>query len=257
MATLLNKHMYDKNASIFQKYIALTTQKPLLVETALGKIKSEFDLKKDGEFTFLDIGCGDGIVTAPLADRLNELVSVNTICIEPSTDLIADFKARSFRPVTFIQENAEAIPDLPKADFILMSHLLPYIEDVDSFLAKVKAALSPRGLALIVINNEESDDSIIKGETLGKVDSLSVEAQKILKTKGIRFSVDTINSIIDASGCREMTETGKTIISFFKHKPFGEIPEEQKDKLREIILELADKDGMLTKKEDYIWIYAE
>jgi ubiquinone/menaquinone biosynthesis C-methylase UbiE len=247
--------MYDNDSSIFQNYVALTTQKPILVSRVIDEIKKHF---KTNQFAFLDIGCGDGIVTVPIINSLkNDYEKLEVICIEPSLDLINAFKKKTDYGVDFINKDVESISQLPKADFILMSHLLSYVQNTGTFLENAHQALSQNGLGLIVINNPNSDDSVIKRQLLaGKDDNMSAIIQGVLSDRSIDYYVETIDSTIDVSGVTEMDDKGKTVIEFFKHQRFNEIPEDQINELRQAVLELCNSDGKLIKREDYIWIRA-
>ncbi len=146
--------------------------------------------------------------------------------------------------------------ELPLSDFILISHSLLYINDLDSFLDKVIKALSKNSMALIVVSNPFSDDAKIKNQILDKKDKepLSFRIQKLLNKKKITFEKEVIESTMDVSGLLNMSEEGKNLIEFFYHKSFDEILDNDVKSMRELILSYANKEGYLTKKEDYFWV---
>ena len=249
----LNKHMYDNNSSIFQRYVSLTTQKPILVDKVISKLDNNF---LNREMHFLDIGCGDGIVTMPIIETLNKTSKVIATCIEPSSDLLKDFKSMTTMNIEFINKDVESLDQLPKSDFILLSHVLPYISDRYIFLDKVIEALNPNGRALIVVSNPNGDDLKVKNMVLNKESdtSLSTTLQNILNKQKISFNVEMVESTIDVSGVTEMNEDGKTIIEFFKHLKFNDISDDDIQKIRHTVLNIANEKGQLIKREDYIWI---
>ena len=59
-------NFYKKQSNIFQTYIKNTNQKEILIKNLVKKISEDFDLEKDKEFVFTDIGAGDGRVTIPI-----------------------------------------------------------------------------------------------------------------------------------------------------------------------------------------------
>ena len=87
-----NLKLYKENPSIFQRYIALTNQKQILIDKVCKKI-IENNISK--ELSLLDIGCADGMVTDKIIDKLRQLYQLEVTCIETSKELINQFKART------------------------------------------------------------------------------------------------------------------------------------------------------------------
>jgi ubiquinone/menaquinone biosynthesis C-methylase UbiE len=248
--------MYDKSATIFQRYIALTNQKPILAKRVAQKINQLIDENKMTEFTFVDIGSGDGVVTAPIVRSVKNRIALHTVCIEPSEDLALECtEMLGNDEVEYISSYIEDT-FLPDADFVLMAHVLPYIKDISGVLGKVSRSLKAHGAGLIVINNKTSDDTLIKNETATQSDGLiSSNIQQKLIDLGLRVSVECVESTIDAKGCKVMDEKGKDLISFFKHLSFEDIPTKEVEDIRSSVLTLMNSDGNLIKREDYIWFY--
>lgn len=160
--------------------------------------------------------------------------------------------------MNLINKDVELLEELPVSDFILISHSLPYINDLESFLEKVVKAMSKESITLIVVSNPFSDDKKIKNQILNKKDKepLSSKIQELLNKKKIPFEKEVIESTIDVSGLLNMSEEGKTLIEFFNHKRFDEIPYNDIQSMRKLILSYANQQGHLIKKEDYFWISA-
>lgn len=134
-----------------------------------------------------------------------------------------------------------------------MAHLFGYIDDPKKEIHKVFKALNEDGIGLIVIDNKESDDSVLRREILHNYQNISAELGEILAANKISYEKEIVKSEIDISGCFNMNDNGKTIISFLRHKKFSELKELEIKELRDFILKLA-KDSNLTKIEDYLWI---
>ncbi len=184
-------------------------------------------------------------------------MDIITTGIEASSTLINDFKRKTNMNIEFINKNVELIDNLPNSDFILISHVLSYINNLDNFVDKIIEALNKKGTALIVVNNPCSDDVIIKRQTLNQqknYSSTSYNIQKLLSEKKISFDVEIVESTIDVSGIDKMNENGRTIIEFFYHKKFDDISDDNIQNMRNSILNYANKNGQLVKKEDYLWI---
>ena len=172
-----NLKLYKENPSIFQKYIALTNQKQILIDKVCKKIIENNISKK---LSLLDIGCADGMVTDKIIDKLRQLCQLEVTCIETSKELINQFKARTDYDINFINENVESLDKLPKSDFILIAHVVSYINNLEKFIDKVINSLNSKGIALIVVSNDYSDDkkvkNILKGQKIEATISTSVKS---------------------------------------------------------------------------------
>ena len=186
-------------------------------------------------------------------NKLIEEYLLDATVIEKSTSLINEFKSKTNLNIKIINEDVENIDTLPKSDFILMSHIVSYINDLDKFLKKVINSLNKKGIALIVVSNEHSDDIM----TLEKKDKNKIleRIKQILINNHVRYDIEIVESTIDVSGVYDMNDDGKTLIEFFKHKGINDIPSNEISKLRKEILEIANKDKKIIKKENYIWFY--
>jgi SAM-dependent methyltransferase len=102
---------------------------------------------------FLDVGAGNGQVTAWLLDRFDQ-----TIAIEPSSSLSADLRRTCPAAKVLAVPILEARPDV-LADLVLCSHVLYYIERSEwgSTLAQMASWLSPEGTLVVVLQNHETD----------------------------------------------------------------------------------------------------
>jgi len=249
-----NLELYRENPSIFQKYIALTNQKQILIDKVYNKIIDHNISKK---LTLLDIGCADGMVTVQIIEKLRKLYKLKVTAIEASAELISCFKSRINYDITFINENVESFDELPKSDFILIAHVVSYIDNLEKFLDKVMNSLNNKGIALIVVSNNNSDDKKVKS-SLNKQnskDTISDNVKKVLTKKRVKYDVEIVDSEIDVSGIENMNEDGKIIIEFFKHKRFKEISSDEINDIRNIILKMSNEDKKIIKREDYIWIF--
>lgn len=251
---MLDSKFYNKNSSIFQRFIALTNQKEILINRVCNKIKGNNNSKN---ISLLDIGCADGMVTTRIIDKLKQNYNLEVTGIEASKELIDQFRNKEDYDINLINENVETIEKLPESDFILMAHVVIYINDLEKLLDKVNDALNKNGIALIVVINDDSDDKKVKNYLNGQHDgnSMSTIVQDVLSKKNINYNIETVESEIDVSGVEELNDNGKTIIEFLKHKKIEDISADEIDAMKNIILELSNENKKLIKKEDYIWIF--
>ena len=251
---MLDSKFYNKNSSIFQRFIALTNQKEILINRVCNKIKGNNNSKN---ISLLDIGCADGMVTTRIIDKLKQNYNLEVTGIEASKELIDQFRNKEDYDINLINENVETLEKIPKADFILMAHVVTYINDLEKLLDKAMEALNRNGTALIVVSNDDSDDKKVKNYLNGQHDenSMSTIVQDVLSKKNINYNIETVESEIDVSGVEELNDNGKTIIEFLKHKKIEDISADEIDAMKNIILELSNENKKLIKKEDYIWIF--
>ena len=251
---MLDSKFYNKNSSIFQRFIALTNQKEILINRVCNKIKGNNNSKN---ISLLDIGCADGMVTTRIIDKLKQNYNLEVTGIEASKEIIDQFRNKKDYDINLINENVETLKKIPKADFILMAHVVTYINDLEKLLDKVNDALNKNGIALIVVINDDSDDKKVKNYLNGQHDgnSMSTIVQDVLSKKNINYNIETVESEIDVSGVEELNDNGKTIIEFLKHKKIEDISADEIDAMKNIILELSNENKKLIKKEDYIWIF--
>ena len=251
---MLDSKFYNKNSSIFQRFIALTNQKEILINRVCNKIKGNNNSKN---ISLLDIGCADGMVTTRIIDKLKQNYNLEVTGIEASKELIDQFRNKKDYDINLINENVETLEKIPKADFILMAHVVTYINDLEKLLDKAMEALNRNGTALIVVSNDDSDDKKVKNYLNGQHDenSMSTIVQDVLSKKNINYNIETVESEIDVSGVEELNDNGKTIIEFLKHKKIEDISADEIDAMKNIILELSNENKKLIKKEDYIWIF--
>ena len=245
---MLDSKFYNKNSSIFQRFIALTNQKEILINRVCNKIKGNNNSKN---ISLLDIGCADGMVTTRIIDKLKQNYNLEVTGIEASKELIDQFRNKKDYDINLINENVETLEKIPKADFILMAHVVTYINDLGKLLDKVIDALNKNGIALIVVSNDDSDDKKVKNYLNGQHDenSMSIIVQDVLSKKNINYNIETVESEIDVSGVEELNDNGKTIIEFLKHKKIEDISADEIDAMKNIILELSNENKKLIKKE--------
>ena len=250
---MLDMNLYKDNSSIFQKYISLTNQKQILIDKVCKKIIDNINLKK---IKLLDIGCADGAVTLKIIENIRNSYQLEVTVIEASTELINRFKSKMEYDINFINENVESIDILPQSDFILMAHIVSYINNLDCFLDKIINSLNENGIALIVVSNDYSDDKKVKNYLNNSKDknSTSTIVKSILSKKKIKYDVEIVESNIDVSGIEEMNEKGKVIIEFLEHKKIEDISDNRINDMRNMILNIAKGNKKIIKREDYIWI---
>ncbi len=82
--------------------------------------------------------------------------------IEQSEELIHIFQEQSNDTrVNFIHDFVENT-EIPKSDFILVSHVFQYIADIPLLLGRIYESLKPGGVCMIIGLNNQSHDVLLK-----------------------------------------------------------------------------------------------
>src|SRR5262245_2934084 len=107
-------------------------------------------LTLDGSERILDVGCGDGKVTAQIAARVPR---GSVLGVDPSRDMIA-FASSRFGPpahanLRFEVADARRLPYRNEFDLVVSFNALHWVPEQGAALAAIRAALKPGGRALL------------------------------------------------------------------------------------------------------------
>ena len=133
--------MTEWNAEAYSERNALQTW---LADSHLAQLELE------GAERVLDIGCGDGKVSAEIARRLT---SGSVLGIDPSTRMIAFAQAHFARieypNLVFAVGDATGLPYRDEFDLVVSFNALHWVRDQDAALRGIRDALKPAGRALL------------------------------------------------------------------------------------------------------------
>jgi len=107
-------------------------------------------LTLEGGERILDVGCGDGKITAEIASRVPH---GSVLGVDPSRDMIA-FASRHFGPpaqanLRFEVADARRLPYRDEFDLVVSFNALHWVPEQDAALGSIRAALKPGGRALL------------------------------------------------------------------------------------------------------------
>ncbi|MGH6905937.1 MAG: class I SAM-dependent methyltransferase [Geminicoccaceae bacterium] len=107
-------------------------------------------LELDGTERVLDIGCGDGWITAEIARRLG---SGSVLGIDPSTRMIdfakAHYAEAEYPNLAFAVGDATALPFRREYDLVVSFNALHWVRDQNAALRGIREALKPTGRAFL------------------------------------------------------------------------------------------------------------
>lgn len=103
-------------------------------------------LTLDGNERVLDVGCGDGKITAQIADRVS---AGSVVGVDPSKDMI-DFAANHFPPqshpnLRFEVADARSLPLRGEFDLVVSFNALHWVPEQELAWRSIHAALKPGG----------------------------------------------------------------------------------------------------------------
>lgn len=114
----------------------------------------------------LDVGCGDGKITAQIAARSPRS---SVVGVDPSREMI-DFARSHFGPATrpnlrFEVADARSLPFKQEFDLVVSFNALHWIPEQDAALASIRSVLIPNGraqLRLVVAGERESLEYVVE-----------------------------------------------------------------------------------------------
>jgi trans-aconitate 2-methyltransferase len=135
-----------------------------LQEAMAAEVLSLLDLK--GTESVLDLGCGNGKVTAEIATRVREGTVVG---VDFSADMIA-FASTHFGPAVlpnlrFETRDVRHLPFREEFDLVVSFNALHWIPDQDNALRSIRAAMKPNGMAqlrLVPAGKRKSLENVIE-----------------------------------------------------------------------------------------------
>lgn len=181
----------------FNRFITATKEK----EKLLFEIMNVIGLKKN--FTFLDIGAGDGSLTFPIAKSAKK-----TTVIEPNKTFANHFIQAEID--CYIKRWEEVLID-DKFDLILASHVIAQFSQKSMFLMikKMLSCLTRQG-KLIIITADDQYGSLRKVQlafydhigcsqqrTLGQINRWLQENSSAIKVIDINFKSDTVETMLE------------------------------------------------------------
>jgi trans-aconitate methyltransferase len=141
-----NPDDYAKHSSVQQKWAREVISK----------------LQLDGDEAVLDIGCGDGKITAEIASHLSR---GNVLGVDSSSEMI-EFALNNFPQVrypnlSFQVVDARRLPFKEQFDLVFSNAALHWIKDHKHLVLGIKSSLKPNGRMLLQMGGKGNAESMI------------------------------------------------------------------------------------------------
>ena len=131
------------------KFKPLHMFNPIRIEYILEKIKQHFNLTEGNNsllknFEILDIGCGGGLISEPMA-RLG--ANVTGIDASEKNIKIASLHSKKNKlKINYLNKSPEQLDNQKKYDLILSLEIIEHVENVDTYLKSCEKLLKKDGL---------------------------------------------------------------------------------------------------------------
>ena len=131
------------------KFKPLHMFNPIRIEYILEKIKQHFNLTEGNNsllknFEILDIGCGGGLISEPMA-RLG--ANVTGIDASEKNIKIASLHSKKNKlKINYLNKSPEQLDNQKKYDLILSIEIIEHVENVDTYLKSCEKLLKKDGL---------------------------------------------------------------------------------------------------------------
>lgn len=141
------------------------------------------EIKFRGDEIILDVGCGDGRITAALSKRVPKGKAIG---VDPSSMMIelaiSSFPSKDLPNLLFQKMTAEELQIDEQSDIILILNALHWIRNPKKALQRIYEALKPGGTLLVLTYPKESPYWKLLENTLEKESLKSFKPQSASKT---------------------------------------------------------------------------
>lgn len=122
---------------------------------------SKLELK--GNERILDIGCGDGKITAQIAQKLPE---GSVLGVDSSKEMISlakeTFNSNNYTNLNFLLKDAQELDFIDEFDIVFSNAALHWIKNHLSLLQRIKESLKPSGKILLQMGGKGNAKSVLE-----------------------------------------------------------------------------------------------
>jgi SAM-dependent methyltransferase len=166
----LDKARYDK---LFRTYLSYTDEKEVLASALLKAVKPR------KAWTFLDVGCGSGEITIPIARKVSHAVAFD---INGYVLGLARRKAHGLDTIEFLEGDWTRINNIGEFDFVLASHALYssfFRGQLRGSVIKLLGHVKPGGYLAIIHFHETGDEHDLVGRFWKKFPGTKITKKRV------------------------------------------------------------------------------
>jgi len=187
-----------------------------------------------GDEQILDVGCGDGKITALLAQKVPNGIVIG---IDPSESMLTKAEERKAANLQFLQDSAENFRLDRQFDHIFSIHVMHWVKEQSKALKNIYLHLKPKGFVHFIL--APSKEGLPFSRALKKtVDNWTKELEDFVNPQQV-FDMESYRKL--------MVEAGFHIESM--HYVYHESIHENKDKLRNWIKQWLPHGKHLTSEK--------
>ncbi len=156
---LSGSHVFDTIKEEYEFFLGHSTESKVALDNMIASITPHIHYNQ-GEFDFLDFGCGDGKFTQELLSALpirsaknhNYLVEPNTEYLSEAGNRVACFSKSQIIPSGDLNDIQDSTIDIGIAN-----HSVYYLSDLRAFLVELQRVMKPGSLFLVTLANRENE----------------------------------------------------------------------------------------------------
>lgn len=205
-----------------------------------------------GVASVLSVGCGSGILDAPLAERLSHGRRLRYVGVEPNPIQSAAFEAQLLQlpvdgqVVTATFEAYAARDVVEHFDLVLLIHTHYYLRDVPDGLARAAALLQPGGKLLVAAAPRGALNVLAEAFWPAPADDglwFSEQLSAHLEQRGVAAPSRRIEGRLNVTPCFEGTPLGDAIRDFVVQADTRAMPIEVRNAIDEALRGMAREEA--------------
>ncbi|WP_341789392.1 bifunctional 2-polyprenyl-6-hydroxyphenol methylase/3-demethylubiquinol 3-O-methyltransferase UbiG [Rickettsia endosymbiont of Polydrusus tereticollis] len=124
---------------------------PIRLYYIIDKITSHYNIEKSAlpfsGLNILDIGCGGGLISAPLSKLGFNVTAIDAL--EGNINTANDYAKKNNLTINYLQSTIEELPNSKLYDVIICLEVVEHIDNVPAFMLNLTKLVKPGGMAII------------------------------------------------------------------------------------------------------------
>lgn len=124
---------------------------PIRLNYIIDKITSHYNIENSAlsfsKLNILDVGCGGGLISAPLNKLGFNVTAIDAL--EGNINTANDYAKKNNLTINFLQSTIEELPTTKLYDVIICLEVIEHIDNVPAFMLNISKLLKPDGMVII------------------------------------------------------------------------------------------------------------